>query len=275
MTRKLDQYRKIWLVGASKGIGAALVKALDAPDRHLLISARNTSELEALALQCQGQCTVLPLDICDTEALEKTARELRQSCVDSQPVDMVILNAGTCEYMDSDELDLALLERVMQTNFFAIVGLIKQALPLLRQAIVTGKPAPKLVIMSSSVTYQALPRAHAYGASKAALRYFSECLKTDIQKEGIDVRVVSPGFVKTPLTDKNDFDMPFLLEADEAAERIVAGLESKRFDIAFPRRFTCMLKLFSALPDGWRFRLLGKMSRHNPDPSVQTGSIHS
>lgn len=282
MEQVLEGYEKIWIVGASKGIGAALVKALDAPGRQLYLSARDGKALEQLAGECSAKCTVLPLDICDDEAVDRVGQQLLEEGAANAALDMVILNAGTCEYMDSDKLDLKLLERVMRTNFFALVKCIDVVLPLLRQHLsqreklqgTSARGAPKLVVMSSSVTYQALPRAHAYGASKAALRYFTECLKADIQKEGIDVRLVSPGFVKTPLTDQNDFDMPFVLEADDAAKRIVSGLESDRFDIAFPFRFISFLKGMAKLPDRWRFKLLSRMSRHSLEHDSSTGTPH-
>jgi short-subunit dehydrogenase len=258
MSMLLSHYRRIWVIGASSGIGEALVKALDHPDRTVIVSARNKAALESLALASSGPCLALPMDINQAEDVEAVCHAL----ADQSPVDMVILNAGTCEYMDSTRLDLALLERVMQTNFFSIVRLIDQALPMMRRALGQGVKRPKLVVMSSSVTYQALPRAHAYGASKSALRYFTECLKADVQKEGIDVRIVSPGFVKTPLTDQNDFEMPFRVSAQDAAYEIIKGLEGERFDISFPKKFTLYLKAVARLPDAWRFKILGKMSRH-------------
>jgi NAD(P)-dependent dehydrogenase (short-subunit alcohol dehydrogenase family) len=150
----------------------------------------------------------------------------------------------------------------MDTNFYGALNVINASLPLIREAKKIRIHAPQLVLVSSSVTYQALPRAGAYGATKAAIRYMMECLKLDLQHEGIDIRVVSPGFVKTPLTDKNDFPMPFRISADDAAQRIVKGLSGKAFDIHFPKRFTFILKALSCLPDSWRFKLVGKSSRH-------------
>ena len=185
---------------------------------------------------------------------------------------MVIVNAGTCEYIDSKEMDLDSIQRVMNTNFNAAVSTIEASLPLLRESARQGK-RPKLVVMSSSVTYQALPRAHAYGASKAALRYFTECLKIDLQREGIDVHLISPGFVKTPLTDVNDFPMPMIMESDEAASRIIKGLDKNLFDIHFPKRFTYPLKLISLLPDRLRFSLLDKLARTSP--SLPASKHHS
>lgn len=251
----------IWLVGASSGIGEALVRALNKHRSTIFISARNEEALNEIAHVANATVEVLPLDVTDAASVNLAAEQIRQRV---GRLDQVIVNAGTCEYIDSDVIDMNAVKRVMDTNFWGALNIINAALPLLKASFETNpnKP-PQLAVMSSSVTYQALPRAGAYGASKAALRYFVESLKLDLQHEGIDIRVISPGFVKTPLTDKNDFEMPFIVDADKAAERIVTGLKSNQFDIHFPARFTRMLKAISILPDAIRFKLVGKASRHH------------
>lgn len=252
----------IWLVGASSGIGEALVRALNKEGSTIFISARNQVALESIAHTANATVEVLPLDITDVDSVNAAAQHIQTS---AGWLDQVIVNAGTCEYIDSQQIDMNAVKRVMDTNFWGALNVINAAIPLLKASRERKRDkAPQLAIMSSSVTYQALPRAGAYGASKAALRYFVESLKLDLQHEGIDIRVVSPGFVKTPLTDKNDFDMPFIIEADEAAVRIVKGLESSQFDIHFPSRFTRILKAISLLPDAIRFKLVGKASRNHP-----------
>lgn len=252
--------RVIWIVGASSGIGESLVGALNTPGTTIFISARNKKALEAVAHNAYANVEVLPLDITDEISVQQAADFIRNK---AGRLDQVIINAGTCEYIDSYKIDIAALKRVMDTNFLGALNVINVSLPLLRAALSDNpEQSPQLAVMSSSVTYQALPRAGAYGASKAALRYFVESLKLDLQHEGIDIRVISPGFVKTPLTDKNDFDMPFIVEADEAAKRIVNGLKSNKFDIHFPSRFTRILKAIALLPDALRFKLVGSTSRH-------------
>ncbi len=259
---KLDEYKCVWVIGASRGIGKAVVSALDHPSRQMVLSARNHELLNQVSASMAANSKNLAFDITDEDAVDHACMQMNQLLVRSEPLGMVILNAGTCEYMNSDQLDLAMLNRVMQTNFFSIIRLVDRILPMLRSAMLRGISKPKLVIMSSSVTYQALPRAHAYGASKTALRYFAECLKIDLQREGIDVRIVSPGFVKTDLTDQNDFEMPFCIDAEQAAAYILKGLGANTFDISFPKRFTVMLKLLSAMPSVLRFKVLSYMSRH-------------
>lgn len=267
--RDLDDIRSLWVVGASSGIGRALVRQFDAPGRTIFVSARDGVALEELREELAARVVVLPLDIVDSEAVKKAAAVIDEH---TAGLDLVVINAGTCEYIDANDIDTDLIERVMRTNFLAATQIVRCVLPLLRVSRRMRRDfSPMLVLVASSVTFQALPRAGAYGASKAALRYFAESLKIDLQHEAIDVRVVSPGFVKTPLTDRNDFSMPFLISADQAARRIMKGLTSSRFDIHFPRRFTWLLKLFACLPDSLRFNLLGKMSRH---PSQIKKSAH-
>lgn len=259
----------IWVIGASSGIGEALVRALNKGGSIVFISARNQAALESIAHTANATVDVLPLDITNVDSVNAAAEYISQRV---GHLDQVIVNAGTCEYIDSEQIDMNAVKRVMDTNFWGALNVINAALPLLRNSVARSPDkAPQLAVMSSSVTYQALPRAGAYGASKAALRYFVESLKLDLQHEGIDIRVVSPGFVKTPLTDKNDFAMPFMLEADEAAARIVKGLESSQFDIHFPSRFTRILKAISLLPDTLRFKLVGKASRNQ---QYSTSSEH-
>jgi short-subunit dehydrogenase len=237
-----------------------VAKQYAAEGHQVWISARNEELLASIAFD-HKRLLPLPVDITDDQTLISAVTQIQTH---SPLLDKVIINAGTCEYIDSYEIERDKIRRVMETNFFGALNVVNAVMPLLRQTkTINPSSNPQLVFVSSSVTYQALPRAGAYGASKAALRYFAETLRADIVHEGIDVRVISPGFVKTPLTDKNDFPMPFLLTADDAAQRMIKGLESKKFDIHFPKRFTLGLKLLSILPDWIRLPLVAKASRHD------------
>jgi short-subunit dehydrogenase len=266
--------KNIWLVGASSGIGQSLAFAYAELGHRVFISARSVDALNAQALSyakkvlvnkgSTGQLVAMPLDVTDSTSISNAVNTIKDHV---EFLDSVIINAGTCEYIDDIVMDIDLFRRVMETNLFGAIQVSNASLPLL-----FNSPEPQLVFVSSSVTYQTLPRAHAYGGSKAALHYFAECLKIDIQYHGIDVRVVSPGFVKTPLTDKNDFDMPFMITSDNAAQRIIKGLKGKKFDVHFPKRFTVTLKIFSFLPDRIKFKLLGKMTRVDKSQSGENKS---
>ena len=183
----------------------------------MALSARNRSALEDVARECPGgRAIVVPLDVTDLRAnLEATGRIASEL----GGIDIAFLNAGTCEYIDARHFDAALCERVMRANFVGLANGIEAVLPVLRNS-----PHAQLVGMSSTVAFGPLPRAEAYGASKAAIRYLMESLRIDLRGEPISITVVCPGFVKTPLTDRNDFPMPFLIGAEDAARIIVDGV---------------------------------------------------
>ena len=164
-------------------------------------------------------------------------------------LDLLILNAGNCEYMDVAEgFDSALFARVIETNLVATGHTLAAFLPRLAAG-------SRLAIVSSSVSWLPLPRAEAYGASKAALDYLAATLRLDLAALGIGVTLIRPGFVQTPLTAKNDFPMPCLVTVEEASRAIMGGLAAGRHQIHFPRRFIWLLRLLGALPTGLWLRL--------------------
>jgi NAD(P)-dependent dehydrogenase (short-subunit alcohol dehydrogenase family) len=241
MSRITVNDRRVWVTGASAGIGRAVVMELVRRGARVIASARNEQALNELARECGGdRAVVLPLDVADRQANLRAAETIRQRF---GGLDIAFFNAGICEYVDVMKFDSSMFERTMQTNFLSMVYGIEASLPLLRAGL-----HPQLVGMSSTVAYRGLPRAEAYGASKAAIKHLFESLDLDLMKDGIAVSIVCPGFVKTPLTDRNDFPMPFRIEADEAACRIVDGIEARRPEIHFPKRFSLLFKLLSLLP---------------------------
>ncbi|GAA6135974.1 SDR family NAD(P)-dependent oxidoreductase [Oceaniserpentilla sp. 4NH20-0058] len=250
----------IWIIGASSGIGSELARQYALAGHNVWISARNQTALDELANKELG-LTPLPMDVTDNSSIIDAVNAIKYS---NSAVDKIIINAGVCEYLDSYEIDQDKIERVMETNFFGGIKVVSHVLPLIRQSQSKYKiKSPQLVFVCSSVTYLALPRAGAYGASKAAIRYFAEALRADLYQESIDIRIVSPGFVETPLTNVNDFSMPFIMKVNEAVKRIMIGLEGSKLDIHFPKRFTYFLKLISILPDGLKCSLINKLSRHD------------
>jgi len=168
----------------------------------------------------------------------------------------VIVNAGACEYIDVQAFEAALIQRVLSSNLLSASYCIEAALPLLRAG-----QRPYLVGVTSSVTYLPLPRAGAYGASKAALRYLLQSLRIDLAAEGIDVTVVSPGFVDTPLTARNDFAMPMSWPAAKAARYIHKRLSHRDLEIAFPAPFIFGLKLLSWLPGRLQLAIAKRLAR--------------
>ncbi len=171
-------------------------------------------------------------------------------------VDLAILAAGTCEYIDWPDFDSTLVSRVMRANVDTMAISIEGLLPALRRS-----DNPKLVGVGSSAAYLPMPRAEAYGASKAAIAYLLDTLRISLKQEGILVSHVCPGFVKTPLTDRNDFPMPFLIDADEASKVIREGIARDQLEIHFPKKFTLLLKTLALLPKGLWCRLAQRMVR--------------
>jgi NAD(P)-dependent dehydrogenase (short-subunit alcohol dehydrogenase family) len=247
--------RSIWLTGASSGIGHGLAVELLNAGHRLVLTARTLGPLEALDERYPHQVLLAPGDITDSEQVKAIGERIAQVW---GSLDTVILNAGTCEYVDCAHFDAALVERVVRTNLLASSYCVQEALPLLR----LGK-RPHLVAVASSVTYLPLTRAEAYGASKAGLRYLFEALRIDLAHEGIDVTLVSPGFVDTPLTASNDFAMPMSWPVDKAAKHIAERLNRPRrpLEIAFPAPFIFALRLLALLPTRLQLALGKRMVR--------------
>ena len=245
--------RRIWLTGASSGIGHALAIELLQQGHRLALSARSKEPLQALAEQFPAQVLVVNGDLTDAEQVQRIGdRILREWGA----LDSAILNAGNCEYVEVSQFEAAMVERVLRANLLSAAYCIEAALPLLRRG-----NAAQLVAVGSSVTYTALPRAEAYGASKAGLRYLMETLRIDLASEDIAVTLVSPGFVDTPLTQKNDFPMPWRVSAQRAAQIIARRLPARPYEIAFPLPFIAVLRLLGALPVGLRLAIGKRLAR--------------
>jgi len=253
----MSSKKRIWLTGASSGIGRAIAEKLATQGHLLALSARSADALQELADQFPGQILVLPADLTDATAVKQVGQKISEQW---GALDWAILNAGTCEYVDVDTFEAAMFERVMQTNVVGTANCIEAALPLLRNGT-----EPRLVGVGSSVTFCPLPRAEAYGASKAAVRYLFQALELDLARWNIGVSLVSPGFVETPLTAQNDFPMPMQVSSDKAADTIIRGIEKGKREISFPGPFIAVLKLIGALPNALRFALTKGMARDSSD----------
>lgn len=254
MSRHPVKDRRVWVTGASAGIGRAVAEELLHRGARVIASARGEDALAELAAPWGDErVLVLPLNVTDRQATVRAMDVVRQRW---GGLDIAVLNAGTCEYVDVKNFDSTVFERTMRTNVLSMAYGVEAALPLLRQS-----PSPHLIGMSSAVAYGGLPRAEAYGASKAAIKNFFEALRVDLDAEGIPVSIICPGFVRTPLTDRNDFPMPFRIEPADAARRIVDGIEAQTLDIHFPKRFSIPLKLLTLLPSRWYVKVFARMMR--------------
>ncbi|MEM9603091.1 MAG: SDR family NAD(P)-dependent oxidoreductase [Pseudomonadota bacterium] len=238
--------KQVLVTGASSGIGAALVREYTVNGWQVTACGRDRSRLDALAEETG--CAVLEFDVADREACVAAL-----GGVDT-PWDLVVLNAGTCEYIDdARQFDAALVERVMRVNVLGTANCLQGVLPGLQRG-------SRIAIVGSMATYLPFSRASAYGGSKAALAYMAGSLDADLAADGIHVSLVSPGFVETPLTDKNTFKMPMIISAEQAAASIRDGLDRGRAHVCAPWLFCMMLRVLGRLPTGWRVALARKMA---------------
>ena len=232
----------IWLTGASTGIGRSLAIKLAQQGNTVIASARGQKALDELAAQYSN---IIPLafDVSREDLVDVVREQLQQH---SPHLDRVILNAGTCEYLDIDTPDWHMMQRVMTVNYFGTINALAAAMPLLE-----ASAKSHIVGVVSLATVVPFSRAEAYGSSKAALQYFFDSLRVDLVKKQIDVTVINPGFVKTPLTDKNDFSMPFLMSSEQAAERMAKAIAARPRQYDFPGRLKWMLKALGFIPAFW------------------------
>lgn len=225
------------VTGATSGIGAEIAKNL-AESYQVYGCGRNIDRLNALTKSSKN---IYPLqfDVTKKSEIEEASKAIFD-------LDLIVLNAGDCEYIDDTlNFDDQLFERVIKTNLVSIGYCLNIWLPRL-------KPGGHIVFIGSSVTYFPFAKAEAYGASKAGINYLANSIRQSLAPKGYTVTLVEPGFVKTPLTDKNTFDMPFLMTAKKAGDLIVEGINRKKSLIRFPRRLILFLKIMALLPVKWQ-----------------------
>ncbi len=236
--------RTFWVTGASSGIGLDLARLLAKERNYVFVSARSMNKLECLREAYPENIHVIPIDFLNPISVASAEREINRH---TDHLDSLIACAGTCEYDDGLNLPAELFSKVTQVNYLGVVDTVRVALPLLRRS--TNRPHIAAIGSLSSVV--PFPRAAAYGASKAALDYFLQSLKIDLSPDNIDVTIIRPGFVDTPLTQRNDFDMPFMMSSKEAAQRIISNLNKRPLFYDFPARLSIPLKMMRFMPGVW------------------------
>lgn len=259
MNKPITDWRdkRIWLIGASTGIGASLAQLLAQRGARVAISARNPDKLDALiqrigAQQPSHQPLTLPLDIGDTQQLEQARDRLLTFW---QEIDVICLLAGAYQPVRAWQLNAGKIQQMIGTN---VIGTMQATAAVVPQFLQQHHGI--LAIVASVAGYRGLPQALLYGASKAALINFTETLHMDLADQNISVYLINPGFVETPLTANNEFKMPALIKPEQAARAIIKGLEGSQFEIHFPKRFTYCLKLMRVLPYRWYFPLMRRMT---------------
>ncbi|MDA0786929.1 MAG: SDR family NAD(P)-dependent oxidoreductase [Proteobacteria bacterium] len=232
-----------WITGASTGIGRALALRLAAEGCTVAASARSVAELDSLAQEASplpGRIVAVPLDVTDPADIEQAYARITGEL--GVP-DLCVLNAGTYIPVNAKRLKAADFETQFNLNVMGTVRVLEAVIPGM-----VSRKSGRIAVVGSVSGYRGLRTASAYGATKAALINMCEALRMELGDHGIAVQIVNPGFIKTPLTDKNTFPMPFLMPVDKAVEQFYRGLLTSRFEITFPKRFTWMLKTLRLLP---------------------------
>ncbi len=232
----------VFITGVTSGLGEELAKRYLRMGARVYGAGRNQQQLDALSQQFENFCAI-KLDVTDKQQCMSKISQIEDN------IDVVILSAGNCEYIDLDHFDSNIIARIMDVNVNSIGHCVEALLPKLQAG-------STLAVISSSVTYLPIAKAEAYGGSKAAVDYLTRALSLSLQDRGIHTCLIHPGFVDTPLTQRNKFKMPFLMSVEEAGKRIMQGLEAKKPLVAFPKRLVWTLKILNMLPLSISHRLM-------------------
>jgi NAD(P)-dependent dehydrogenase (short-subunit alcohol dehydrogenase family) len=243
--------KRVWLVGASSGIGAALATALFERGARVTVSARNEA---ALAEVVGGRTTgrAVSADVTDLESLAAAYRRVGATW---GGLDVVVYLAGTYKPQRAWELTIEDARRHVEVNLMGAYNLLTLVIPDL-----IAKSSGAIALVSSVAGFRGLPNSLAYGPTKAALINLAEALYLDLAPRGVGVHLINPGFVETPLTARNPFKMPALIKPEAAADAILTGFARGEFETHFPKRFTRMLKLLRQLPYGAYFAAVGRVT---------------
>ncbi|NJL07283.1 MAG: SDR family NAD(P)-dependent oxidoreductase [Methylacidiphilales bacterium] len=245
--------KRVWITGASSGIGRALALELAGRGAAVVATARREDaldELAAAAAGLEGSIRAAPADVTDPDALDALISRVE---AEDGPIEVAVLNAGLYLPVRAEEFDRARFESSFAVNLGGTVNALAPILPRMM-----ARKRGRIAFVASVAGYGGLPTSAAYGATKAALINMAESLKFDCDRHGVTVQLVCPGFVETPATEVNPFPMPFIIPAEEAARRIADGLQTNRFEIAFPRRFAFILKAINLLPYRLYFPLVAR-----------------
>jgi short-subunit dehydrogenase len=244
----------VWLTGASSGIGEALVLELARRGARVAITARRAEVLGAVAQRAQalgGAVCTFPGDVTSLDEMKEIANRIEREI---GPIDLAIPNAGTHIFTKPEAFSSREYLELMNINYGGMLRCIEAVLPAMLERR-RGYIAP----VASLAGVRGLPTAAAYGASKSAMNYFLESMRFHVRRAGVTVTVINPGFVRTPLTDKNEFKMPFLVSAEDSARIICNGLERRKREIAFPWQMAVAVKLGRFLPACLYERIVDRM----------------
>ncbi|WP_298859635.1 SDR family NAD(P)-dependent oxidoreductase [uncultured Sulfitobacter sp.] len=239
------QGKRYWLVGASDGLGAALALRLSRAGAEVILSARSEDKLNDLADSLPGKAEVVTVDVSDNESVVTAAKSVGA-------VDGIVYLAGVYWPFGAKEWDAEQATAMADINFTGLMRVMGQVVPEM-----VARDAGHIVITSSLTGFRGLPGSIGYTASKAATMSLAECMYADLRKTGVKVQVVNPGFIKTQLTDKNDFKMPFLMTPEQASQEVFEHMNTDKFKKSFPFAFSLLFRGSQFLPDWLYFRIFG------------------
>ena len=240
----------IWITGASSGIGKALAIKFAKEGWKVAISARRENLLNEIA-KTYNDIFPYPLDVTDSNKCELVFNSIKEKF---KNVDISVFSTGIHDPKSEKSLDLNKVRQIMEVNFFGTINSVNAVYKYYKE-----RKSGQISIVSSVAGYRGLPAGGAYCASKSALTSFTESLNFDMKRKNVRVSLISPGFIKTPMTDQNDFPMPMIKSPEFAAEQMFKGLtKSKGFEIHFPKSFTTIMKVLKVIPNGLYFKILEK-----------------
>ncbi len=246
--------KTIWITGGSTGIGKALAIKFSKEGWNVIISARRENLIKEISNDYENIHS-FPLDVTDKLQCKKVFEQIRDKF---DNIDICFFSTGTWDPKREKDIDVDQIENVFKVNFFGTLNSIKAV-----EEYFKNKKKGTISIVSSIAGYRGLPNSTGYGPSKSALNNLAESLYFDFKRYNVKVCLVSPGFIKTPMTDKNDFKMPFLKSSDYAADKIYDGLVNRNvFEIHFPKSLTVILKILSLLPIKLYFAIIGKLTKY-------------
>ena len=235
---------QVWITGGGSGIGRALAEQLILDGHSVCISGRNKETLSAVS----PEISAIPCDVSNPEDVQSAFTHM-------PPPELAILNAGTYSPGPTHTASLEDFQQAMAVNYFGVINCLTALLPRMLEK------GGHIAVVGSLAGYRGLPNASGYGPSKAAVISLCESMRAELAGSTVKFQLINPGFVKSPLTEKNDFEMPYLMEVEEAAEAILKGLRSDRFEIAFPTPFVRRMKFLRLLPYRFFFPLIQKVTR--------------
>ena len=238
--------KRYWLIGASEGLGRALAEMMSRAGVELILSARSKDRLEALATELPGPARAVPIDVADAGSVARAAEAAGE-------VDGVVYLAGVYWPMAAQDWDAQKVATMFDINLTGAARVLGAAVPGM-----VARDRGHVVLTGSLSGFRGLPGAIGYAASKAGVMALAESMQADLRRTGVQVQVVNPGFIRTRLTDKNDFTMPFLMEPEAAARAMFDHMGTDRFKVSFPTLFSWVFRLSQFLPDAIYYRLFGR-----------------